>query len=254
MQLDRQALLEWQQSFADRIYLQPSGEMQLQSGLQIYRNNLLMTAVRTLSITYPVLVKMVGQEMLIPLAARLLRRERPSTGDWADWGGGLFHLLEHSELHADFPLLAEMARFEWLRHQVSRAPEVQFSLASLDKMKRRSLDRIRILPSPSLTLMQSPYPIDRIWQLHRAHEPDHPPDSHELANVLNNSMPVHLLLFQQHQQPRQQRLTIQEYNWMVSVVNGDSIGSLVDRYTEFDFIHWLPRAIGRGWITALATL
>ena len=42
------------------------------SGLQVYQQNLQMTAVRSLSIAFPVLAAMIGEEAVHVLARRLL--------------------------------------------------------------------------------------------------------------------------------------------------------------------------------------
>ena len=54
------------------------------SGLQVYQHNLQMTAVRSLSIAFPVLAAMLGEEAVYVLARRLVASEKPCSGDWAD--------------------------------------------------------------------------------------------------------------------------------------------------------------------------
>ncbi len=252
MNLDRQQLNQWQHQLAEVIFQLSRTPLEQEAGLNIYRSNRLMSAARSLSVSYPVLSKMIGEEMLLPLAARLLVKESPNRGDWAEWGRGLAKILEHSELHQELPFLAEMARFEWQRHCISRASVDEISLTSLDLLNTHSLDEIFLRFNGALTLLRSDFAVDELWYLHRVNEADYMPTSSMIKQTLMAAKPMYLVLYQQQHELRQERVSQVDFLAMQTAQAGSNLGLLVEQYAEFDFIHWLSRALNSGWITALS--
>ena len=248
------SLRDWQRTLTDAIFLQPDESMSHCQALEIYRNNLRMTAARALTVSYPVVTKMIGEETMIPLASRLLQQELPDSGDWADWGEELALLINQSELNSQIPMLADMAKFEWLLHSVGRSQERSFISSTLELLSSHDLDQIVVKAPLSLEVFKSSFPVSGLWALHRPYEPDYMPEREDILLTLRTGKPDCLALAQRNGHSIRTPLEEAEYEAMIELFCGTSIGGVLDKIPGFDFTQWLPKAIHNGWITALIPL
>lgn len=221
-------------------------------GMHVYRNNLVATAKRSLSLSYPVITKMVGDDALTFLANKLLSISPLVFGDWAEWGADLDDLIERSPLHSSHPYLADMARLEWHTHVISKQANEQLDPDSLGLLQQSALDQVFFVLSPTLSVMVSDYPISRLRSIHRPLEPDYLPSHGELQLIADTAEQEWLAIVQRDSIPNIQRLTETEFEWLSDVISGKSIDALLDKYVEFDFAAWLQKAIHEGWVIGLA--
>lgn len=221
-------------------------------GLAIYRNNLLMTAKRSLTISYPVLTKMIGEQGITVLASRLLQTERNETGDWALWGTSLSQTIAQSNLIDTHPYLSDMAEFEWRLHLANRTQQGEFNQDSLSQLARADVETLRIKLVEGFTLFQSEYPVDVLHELHRPNDPNYIPTPDVFANTdFDWETKRYIAIHQVDKQADYQMISAAEFNWMHSVTQGVSLGELIDLYPHFDFASWLSKAVEQGWIETL---
>lgn len=226
------------------------GEDSVSKGLKIYQNNLLMTAVRALSLKYPVIDKMIGREALSSLTQKLLHMELPTTGDWADWGKHLSSLIMTTELHDQHPYLAEVASFEWFLHETARGVGTELNVNSLVRLSESNLKGVFIQLSKTLKVLSYQYPVDEIWMLHQLSEDQI--DTYELAGLLKEPTELHhIVIYQREAVPCVERLTEQENAWLIDVLAGLSLEELLDKYVDFDLSDWLSVAIEEQWLEGL---
>ena len=229
---------------------QSDGEDLVNKGLKIYQNNLLMTAVRALSLKYPVVDKMIGREALSTLTQQLLHMELPMTGDWADWGKHLSSLIQTTELHDQHPYLTEVASFEWFLHETARGVASELNVNSLARLSEPNLKNVSIQLSKSLKVLSFQYPVDEIWMLHQLSE--NQIDTYELAVLLKEPTALHhIVIYQREAVPCVERLTEQENAWLIDVLAGLSLEELLDKYVNFDLSDWLSVAIEEQWLEGL---
>ena len=219
--------------------------------LKIYQQNLQMTAARSLSISYPVLQQMVGEQAMFILAQRLLAWEKPATGDWADWGSQLGQVIESSELAGEHPYLADIARLEWALQVVGRSTVNAFDRASLQLLTEVDPEHLTIKLQPSLTVLESPFPVQPMWQLHRDSHGQHDL-SEGLEIIMQHRANTHFaVVYQQHNKPKADVVDQQQYAWLQGVQHGMHLAALLDTYPGIDFAQWLSQAIERQWIETI---
>lgn len=236
--------------FTEQSPLESEEEDQVSKGLKIYQNNLLMTAVRALSLKYPVVDKMIGREALSNLTRKLLLVELPTSGDWADWGEHLSSLITTTELHDQHPYLAEVASFEWLIHEAARGAGTELNVNSLARLSEPDLKRVFIQLSSTLKVLSFQYPVDEIWMLHQLDESQI--DTHELAMLLKTPTELHhLVIYQREAVPCAERITEEENAWLKDILAGWSLEELLERYVSFDLSNWLSVAIEEQWLESL---
>lgn len=146
--------------------LVPDGALSRAQRLDIYRNNVLMNYRNALRDTYPALVRLVGDDFF-NAAARHYARTHPSTSaDLHDYGGSFADFLQGFEPARALPYLPDVARLEWRMHRVFHAadatPLAPADFAGLDESR---LPGLRLTLHPAAALLQSPYPVRRIWQI-----------------------------------------------------------------------------------------
>lgn len=220
--------------------------------LQIYQNNLYMTAARSLSLSYPVVHKMIGEQAMRLLSRRLLSVELPSSGDWADWGLNFSALLAASELHQEHPYLAPMANLEWAFQCASRMQVEKLDAESLQRLTESDLDTVVIKLQNSLTLVSSDYPLHGLWTVHRNGDKTQLPTKADLSNALSTPEGGCYLVCQSLNGPNVVAITRDYFVWIDGIKSGKSIGKLLDEFPDFSFPNWLSESIKNNWLVSLA--
>lgn len=223
----------------------------ISQGLKIYQNNLLMTAARAISLKYPVLDKMVGNETIIAFTEQLLKRELPDTGDWADWGGMFAMLIAESPLAEDHAYLSEVARLEWHVHQAARGKVTHLEVETLSSLTESDLDAVSLHLSPTLQVMESHFPVYELWNLHQVPEGSEVDEGELYRLLVGNKAPHYSLVFQQDYHARIKTLTAQEYAWFKDALAGMSVERLLGKHQEIDFVNWIEQAINQQWLVAI---
>ncbi|HSF05204.1 MAG TPA: DNA-binding domain-containing protein [Methylomirabilota bacterium] len=138
--------------------------------LAIYRHHVLATLTDVLKATYPVICRLVDERFFAYAADRYIRRHPPTRPCLFEYGGPFADFLETFPPCRHLAYLPDVARLEWAMNVAEHAGDV----VTLDGRALRSVEtadipRLRFIFDPSLALLASPWPIDRIW---RANQPD----------------------------------------------------------------------------------
>jgi hypothetical protein len=142
--------------------------------LGFYRNNVESNFREALRATYPVTGQLVGARYFERLAGEFFRAYPSKSGDLNLYGMEFAeHLLSH-EVARQLPYLPDVARLEWAVEQAFYAedrPPLDFSLLSSVPPDRQ--EAITLTWHPSCRVLASPYPVQRIWEMH---QPDYSGD------------------------------------------------------------------------------
>ncbi|MBB6522251.1 putative DNA-binding domain-containing protein [Pseudoteredinibacter isoporae] len=246
---ERAQLARRQAQLVDRIFCLKENQSK---GLAIYQNNLRFTAARALSISYPVLEKLLGQETMVALAQSLLQQESPNSGDWADWGGQLAEFIGNTEFIQDHPYVDDIARLEWKLHELGRQRSSTLERDSLALLESHDLENVHIELNPDIDIYHSALPVDQIWLAHDAIENASALDETALAEAFRQYPgECFLLLYRRQYKPDLLRLNEDTFYWFQDIKQGLNLEQLLDRHPEFDFVHWLAKAVENNWIHRL---
>lgn len=223
-------------------------DQRLQQGLTLYQHNLRLSAQRALSITYPVIHKMIGPQALGALASHLLQRHPPHSGDWGQWGQQLPQLITQSPLYQAHPYLSAMAELEWKLHLSAREKLHAFDHSTLPLLAHSDLSQVQIELAPTLHWQRNEFPLHGLWQAHQ----DNHFDGGRLADAIQQHNDDEYLLIQQHQLRAQpQQIDAQSHAWLEDIKQGLDLSKLMQRHHQLDFPHWLRQAITNQWIIQL---
>lgn len=134
----------------------------------VYRNNVFSNYRATLREVYPVVLALVG-EPFFHRAADIYASDYPSrSGDLNDFGGEFGDFLAGWPPAAQLAYLPDIARLEWAMERVFHAAEASpLDLTALAAVSQEELAGLRFALHPASRIVDSPYPILRIWQVNQ---------------------------------------------------------------------------------------
>jgi hypothetical protein len=137
--------------------------------LDVYRNNARETFRKTLSATYPVVRRLVGEACFRGIAAQFMREFPSRAGDLGRFGAELGTLLDIFYRDTEFAYLADVARLEWACAEVETAADsAPFDLLELASVDEEEHGALRFALRPCIRLVSSRYPVLSIWRVNQA--------------------------------------------------------------------------------------
>ena len=136
--------------------------------LQVYRNNLFAGLSEVLAAVYPVTRRLVG-EAYFDQAARAYIVNYPSpSGDVHRYGGHFATHLGRFPGGETLGYLPDVARLEWGYHRAFHADQhPALDAEGLRAVPPPDYPRLRLMLQPSARLLDSGYPVLRIWQVNQ---------------------------------------------------------------------------------------
>lgn len=173
------SLREVQESFAAAILADdPALTAHIESGafpaarhIQVYRNNVFAGLTDALGAIFPVTQKLVGEDFFEYAADGYIRRHPARSGNLHDFGDAFPGFLGNFEPAATLPYLADVAQLEWYWHEAFHAAEAPpFPMERLAAIAPADYAQLRFALHPSARLLDSPWPVLRIWQANQEGE------------------------------------------------------------------------------------
>src|SRR5687767_7151556 len=148
-----------------RLGIDPVG-LNAERRLAIYRNHHRISLAAALSANFPTVVKVIGEDAFQALALSYLAIDPPRDACVAGYGSGFPTFLESDPRSQSLVYLGDVARLDWVHNLAERADDLAtFGAQHLAQLDAASLEALRLLPHPSLTLLRSPYPLLRIREV-----------------------------------------------------------------------------------------
>ncbi|WP_394204290.1 putative DNA-binding domain-containing protein [Shewanella waksmanii] len=138
----------------------------------VYRNNYQQALLNVLAATYPCCNKVVGETCFSFIGRRYIANYPPISANLNQYGAAfdrvMAELTAEQEAFAALPYLEELARLEWYVYQSYYAGEAcSQDWQILPQLTQKEQHQIRLVVAADVYLMQSRYPIQRIWQRHQ---------------------------------------------------------------------------------------
>ena len=143
--------------------------------LAIYRHHVADTLGDLLQAVYPVVCRLVDARFFAYAADRFITAHPPTSPCLVEYGEAFAAFLAHFEPCRDLTYLPDVARLEWALNRAEHADDdTALDVRLLGEVPADDVDRLTFRLHPSMTLLRSPWPIDRIW---RMNQPDAGPDT-----------------------------------------------------------------------------
>ena len=131
--------------------------------MAVYRNTVIHGVVEALAANYPVVAKIVGQEMFEGIAAEFVTKDPPKSAVLALYGAAFAEWIERQPWNEALPYLADVARVERLHIESFMAADAE-PLQHLPDGHPSSL-RLKLHPTVRFIWLQSP--AMSIWLAHQ---------------------------------------------------------------------------------------
>jgi hypothetical protein len=208
--------------------------------IAVYRRAVFANYRTALAATYPVVKRLTGAPFF-NAAVDAFVAEHPSTsGDLNIYGDTFGAFLASHAPAAEFPYLADLAALEWAQDEANRAADGESSprdvLAELTIMATDELPAALLTLAPSCKLVESRYPILRIWQANQADSP-----ANERVSVDPGS--DRLLIRREPGGVTIERVGAGEYAWLAALSAGLSLGEAIEAAQDADALFDLGTAL-----------
>lgn len=126
----------------------------------IYRNNIRSALISTLQETYPLIVKLLGEDFF-KVACREYIAQYPSrSSNLNDYGEYFSHFLAHYPPVKNLIYLVEVAEFEWICHRLYFAADHSgFDVSRLRPLVKDQYENIHFSLHPALVVKKFHYPM-----------------------------------------------------------------------------------------------
>ncbi len=133
--------------------------------LDIYRHHVLTTLTAVLEAAYPVVCRLVDRRFFAYAADRYARDEPPASPCLFEYGERFPDFLASFPACRDLVYLPDVARLEWAMHAALHAADPHaMDPAPLAAVATDDMARLVFSFDPSVTLLDSPWPVERIWR------------------------------------------------------------------------------------------
>ena len=158
--------------------------------IAIYRNHVFAALTEALEATYPIVVRLVDRRFFGYAADRFIREHPPAGPCVFEYGESFADFLTSFPPCRDLVYLPDVARLEWALNRARHAEDaVPLDRRWLADVPAEEIGTVRLVLHPSVSLIQSSWPIDRIW---RANQPDADPEATVSLDEGGVSLTIHL--------------------------------------------------------------
>jgi hypothetical protein len=143
----------------------------------IYRHHVLTTLTDALATTYPVVCRLVDRRFFGYAADRFIRDHPPASPCLFEYGASLADFLAGFEPCRHLPYLPDVARLEWAMNVALHAADASvITAAAVGALTPQAFAASAFRLHPSLTILESPWPVDAIWRASQPGAADAPVD------------------------------------------------------------------------------
>jgi hypothetical protein len=171
-------LPELQEEFAGAVFadsapsfsrLLCTSELSAEDRLAVYRNNVLHNLTAALRDLYPVVLRLTGEDWFTQAAHAYIYSHASLSGDLNDYGGEFADYLDGLPVVTeDLNYLPDTARLEWLVHEAFHAADAgPLDMKRLADVPANAYGQLCFHLHPACRLLQSDYPVQRIWQVNQ---------------------------------------------------------------------------------------
>jgi len=138
----------------------------------VYRNNLREGFIKALALEYPVVERLVGEPFFRQTALDFQLLHPSRRGDLAFIGEPFPEYLRSRFGAGDYAWLPDVAALEWALQEVAIAPDAPgLAIAALADLPPHRYQDLVFEPHPATRLVDSPFPVVRIWQTNQPGAP-----------------------------------------------------------------------------------
>ncbi len=229
------SLCELQESFAAALLAAPgepvpaailAGRAAPATRFALYRRSVLGNYRRALKAIYPVVANLVGDGFFEHAADAYARSHPSRSGDLNRYGEDFADFLRHFPPAAGLAYLPDTARLDWAMESVFHAADpVPADLLALARVAEADYPALRFRLAAHCRLIESRWPLDRLWLLNQPGVPWDDEFDIEAGGVA-------LLVHRRRHDTELRRLAPAEHALLASLAAGQALGEACQRALE----------------------
>jgi hypothetical protein len=206
--------------------------------LRIYRNHAVITLTDALKATYPVICRLVSDGFFGYAAHEFSREHMPEKPSLAEYGSEFPEFLAQFPACRDLAYLADVARIEWAINEALHADNATvIARRDLSAISAAEAPRLVLSLHPSLKLVESRWPIERIWRANQA-------DGDPALAIDLDSGGVRLQVHRRGDRVAIKSLTECEFAFLRALADGKPLGDAADAALRIDLLFDLTITLG----------
>jgi hypothetical protein len=214
--------------------------------LGIYRHHYLTSLAEALKAIYPVVCRLVDERFFAYAARCFIDMAPPRAPCLFEYGAAFADFLAEFPAAAKLAYLPDVARLEWAINSALHAPaETPVDKAAFADVSMADYPKLVFRLQPSLGLLASDWPVDRIWQANR-------PERQDAESVNLGEGGCRLEIRQQDDAVAFHRLEAGEFVFRKALAGGLSLeaaaAAVLERDPMFDLAVALGRLLGEGLV------
>jgi hypothetical protein len=218
--------------------------------IAIYRNNLQAGFIKTLTLEFPVIHRLIGDDYFRQLSLAFLARHPSRSGDLHHVGAPFANFLRERFTATEFLYLADVARLEWACQECLVAESTEaFDPQTLRGIPADAYGELRFSLRPTCRLLHSVFPVMRIWEVN---QPGAATD--EIVDL--RSGPDHLVVMR-NPNLGLRRIPAGDFRLLTKFAEGQTLDSAIEAVlaadSQFDLGAALRRCIGLGVLAQVTT-
>lgn len=212
--------------------------------LGVYRNNAQIGFAKAMQATFPVLVRLSGEDWFNQTALCYQRTHPSRSGDLNTIGSKFTEFLAETLRGGDYEYFIDVARLEWAYGEALNKREAgPANFVGLDVLTDEDYRYLRLLVNPTVHLVASEFPLFNIWNSNR--------DGSESPAVIHlNQGASQILLIRRREHVEVRELSPQTFALLRAFAEGatvhEGVDSVIDTLGQFDLTDALGRLIGLG--------
>ena len=207
-----------------------NGNFKTKNLLKVYQQSAQGNISQALSLTYPVINKLLGNDFFHALTIKFMQKYPPVCSNMDDYGADFSRFLAEFEHTKSYLYLPDVALLEWQFHLSTIADETNTNdWQSITNKNMEQLANCTFGLSPSAKLMVANYPVDEIWQINQDGIAD---DLLKKSIDVSKSMEVFLLLLRQQMKVTIYRLSAVEYQLLTLLLAGNNLHDVLAKLAE----------------------
>lgn len=254
-----QTLLEQQSALLAALWSPTAAPPAGEAGLPAYQRNARAVAERALAAAYPVLRQCVGEATLAALARDHWLDCPPVLGDLAHWGADLPAWLGHLGPEHELPAwLPELARAEWVLHQLVTAPDPLPQPTTLARLVQEDPDQLRLETPAGTQVLAFESAVISVLLAHGGVEGGCEPSAQALqaaGHRLQAGERELAVFWRQGWRPRVRLIDATEAAWLQALHTQPSLGAALHwlelQPPGMDLGAWLQEAVSQGLVLAV---
>ena len=215
-------------------------------GLAIYQNGVRGTLRETLASIYPVCLRLVGEEFFSGMAIAYIKKFPADSADLADYGAYFSNFIADFPPAASLPYLTDVARLEWHWHRVFHGKNASIlDYQALSQISPEQWGQLTFYLPENHILLQSAYPIHRIWQVNQSNYV-----GEERVSLEEGA--CRLLIWQTNYEMHIDLLSDEEWTVLQALTSRNPLERICEKISQMtpaiDVGALLPKLVQKGWI------